>query len=167
MTVHTSLEVSPQAKVLTDSLCATSFQWSNLKDVVSPRSTREAITPSITTTLDSVLHFSEPSKIMFATMFPALTGLSLNDVIAMSTMYIKTNAMAIASAAAADTVASDPSSIVDRSTVARHAASATKMGLSTFLKAQLVNLSHLSLQPLQHEDMKTIDSTLPSAATKW
>ena len=98
VTVFASLEVSPRNGMLTDSWRSKPSVRSSTEDIettlqsyvnIPVANTFASSRPSIITSLDSVLHFSEPSTITFSSMFPTLAGMTLSDIIVLSTMYTR------------------------------------------------------------------------------
>ena len=95
VTALASLEVSPRNGMLTDSWRSKPSVRSSTEDIAITlqshvdkpiANTFGNSKPSIIASLDSVLHFSEPSTITFSSMFPTLAGMTLSDIIVLSTI---------------------------------------------------------------------------------
>jgi len=104
---------------------------------------------------------------MFTTLvdlFPSLSVESFDDIISLSSTYLKCDAQAVASAAALVQHTIDPSSVlVDRALVLEHADIAQRHGLSALLSLLFDKLSPTTLQPLHAHDSAIIEHRMPGA----
>ena len=133
--------------------------------VVSP-----SIPSDLMTLLSSIIPLSNTnsSSITLASLFPSLNNKSFLDVISMSSIYLKRDALAIAAMAAESQHDIDPQSVlVDRASVLEHSSIAQTHGLPTLLSHLFDELALTTLQPLDTSDSAIIEASLPGACALW
>ena len=120
--------------------------------------------------LASIIPFyhSDSSSIRLESLFPSLADKSFSDIVSLSSIYLKRDALRIAASAAMLQHSIDPSSvIIDRALVLEHSNLARSQGLPALLRHLSDELTSTTLQPLNPADSAIIESALPGACALW
>ena len=125
---------------------------------------------NLTTFLASVIPLAntDPSSITLDALFPSLANKSFPDIVCLSSIYRRRDALAIAASAAQSQYDIDPSSVlIDRAIVLEHSDIAQTHGLPALMDHLFDSLTSTSLQPLNTTDSAIVETALPGACALW
>ena len=114
------------------------------------------------------LNIQDSTLLHLTDMFPSLVYETFDDIISLSSAFLKRDAQEEASTAAATQHAIDPSSVlIDRALVMEHSDIAQRHGLSALQSLLFDNLAATTLQPLSACDSATVEYAMPGSVALW